>query len=983
MLPYTKVYYQFGAGRVSGPNVRYTGAVLGRARRLHDIVSKGYFDPDVKDTSNSEWGTFSASSLDRLLEAWDYPDFKDGNTIDPETVKVYLNNLEYVSSRFAKSGSDLGAPIAVPQSDGGVLIGQEADEPLSLSPFVEISIDDGVLTINPKKGDSALENQLPGGVRVVPGTIKIKIDFDTHDSLYITDTPIDENIMAIAVGATDFTASSTSPITGEFYVGILGEGTHPVTGVTSNTLKINYEEGTVSGSIVLVSADPEPTLEGSPEVHLLPMVLSPLEALVNLAQGDTFIFGRRTGTDTPNGVSYVINAGSTHAVYSYDGTEGLNLATVRTNYESFPDSMDNDQALRKDILSIDYDNAKVYFSGNQDWDSLNVDYTPFYETYHIAKETRPRRLVKDTQYSIVETGDPSLIGQLTILFSSMVINTRVRDKGTYLLAYDHDPLDYANIVPEVTFVNFISGNLLIEYEEIVTSEAVVNHPFDLQDIAATDDEELINRIGQWDPRNQLGFAIGFTRKLTTLSFFIVPYTTLSGALTEVEKIRRIFWVWNVDTQPNVGFSTWLTQEADPKRSRARHGFEAQTIPDKLTKIFWSQEVSGDLAINIANSQRTFTSSGVNFVTSGVTPGDQFYFEGDETPLTVSFVRPNELRFSERYSRNRDLALNTAEILSDGSIAEFDFMDPIKSPAHADIYVRVVYQQDEGVPQQFEGTLAQALAQDFCSAVGVTGTVVTMEANTGDDYIFISVHMAAVPDDRSGICMIERKLNPTEKTDWALTRQTQANPDYTVTLTSKIQTLKEGDRFGYLPEYAVPGIIFASKLTLLPHMPLSLVSFNTLDSSYSLGMVEGFQDFNKDDHIEALAAAGYLVLNSPVNGQPFCESDNTTGYKLFKETDRGLLSKIVCVRLYGRDTYEVTRKFKGPYNTDNPELLTLINVHLEALRERYIGRSYPLLGTLLKSVANQTVTFDGPFTHITHRISSQDPSRYVENLIIVE
>ena len=71
------------------------------------------------------------------------------------------------------------------------------------------------------------------------------------------------------------------------------------------------------------------------------------------------------------------------------------------------------------------------------------------------------------------------------------------------------------------------------------------------------------------------------------------------------------------------------------------------------------------------------------------------------------------------------------------------------------------------------------------------------------------------------------------------------------------------------------------------------------------------------------------------------------------------------------------------NTGTPELLSLINLTLISLKEKYTVTTYPLLGSLLKSVADTSVTSQGSYTMIVHRISSQDPSRYIDNLIYVE
>ncbi|OQA18188.1 MAG: hypothetical protein BWY61_02069 [Firmicutes bacterium ADurb.Bin354] len=62
---------------------------------------------------------------------------------------------------------------------------------------------------------------------------------------------------------------------------------------------------------------------------------------------------------------------------------------------------------------------------------------------------------------------------------------------------------------------------------------------------------------------------------------------------------------------------------------------------------------------------------------------------------------------------------------------------------------------------------------------------------------------------------------------------------------------------------------------------------------------------------------------------------------------------------------------------------MVNVGLLALKKSYTDTVYPLLGPILKTVADQVVTTEGSTTSITHRISPMDPARYVENTIIVE
>jgi len=85
MLPYTKVTTQFASVTPATVEFRYNGAMFGKARRLHDLVSKKFFTP---------------RDADCLLDAMDLT----GNEIVyenyeyPGMVSVHVQGCKYFSS---------------------------------------------------------------------------------------------------------------------------------------------------------------------------------------------------------------------------------------------------------------------------------------------------------------------------------------------------------------------------------------------------------------------------------------------------------------------------------------------------------------------------------------------------------------------------------------------------------------------------------------------------------------------------------------------------------------------------------------------------------------------------------------------------------------------------------------------------------------------------------------------------------------------
>lgn len=1005
MLPYVRVRYEFSAARVSAPSITYYGCIMGQARRLHDLVSKKYFTPGLYDCGGDPNSAvdfdLKYNSNELVIAPYEYPAIVDGNVIDTDTVKAYIRDLTYIGMYKVRGEADLaagqyiGIPAGTDKSAVRIAVVDEA--PLDVSGMFTIQ-EQTIDTVDYITVDASSLLAAGSGKYIVPGTLCVSFKTDSRD-VVISDFAVSED--ETEVNSTG-SHNSTAPVNGKLRVYASDYATDFE--IALNNMEINYETGAITGGIRIKTSD---SLPGDTYVKNV-WTATPAD-LCNVNAGDDyFVLSRRSYTEAVGyaGVGLIADVAPGTApaggvTLEFTGTEAdMQTAYIKNEFSaSVPDTdgpqQDNTRCMFN-VLDVDYATGVVTGDSGKVYDTTDdVDYRIHMGVVHIAREvtelgTRQayRRLVEGEHYDLITEGAVDIAGQLSINPETLIIRTRVRDDGDpdeFAAEYDSDPELYPAIVPAIAFANFISGSLRIEYEEKVEAGQYLNQPFKLGDVLLDGEDALITRIGQYDPRNMLGFAVGFTRELTTTNFYILPYDTAAKGMIELKKNRFILHIWNVSNSTSKAFSDWIITENEPKQSRFRIGYESAWMPDDLTKISATAGYSGILNTDPVTNRRKFTGTGYNFLNLGVAPGDTFHVPDSDTEYTVQFVSQTAVTFAERYSRAYDYTLR--KLVLSGSDWEYDSYPEGFDKDAVTVKIKVRSLATPPTVEYVEGYVADMAAHDAVTSCGWSGNKLVLVLNTAS-YESIGEPRTAVtpPDEVLDGFSIDRTLNVTEKTNYMVANQIIENPDYVAVLSKDIlfktlETLGTDQYDAMLPNYAHAGIIFAAKITLVPHMPLTELFFDTINSR--IGRVTGFTSFDRDEHLELLGDAGYCMLVSDGDTKPYCLSDFTTGYKIFKETDRGLLSKITPVRLYGKDVYETTKRFKGPYNTDTPELISLINVHLIALKDKYTTVNYTLLGTLLKKVAAPTVAFDGSFTVITHRITSQDPSRYIDNIVYVE
>lgn len=992
-LPYTEVSYIFGAARVAAPSIAYPGVVMGRAKRLHDLQSKGFFEPAIGDTGFGPEFALDYADSEFSLAPFNYPNLISGNSIAVDTVKPYLDNLKYIGLHQVSASLTAGSSyIGIPVTKTSTRLVQVLSDLINFNAKPQVAHDLEIPTqASVSFGGSSIFNPDSGNY-LVPGTFNVGVKITENDEehvLILTDATADqENTAEVkALGI----HNSKLPVTGQLYV--YSDSDYDPFTISQNDLRINYATGQVTGSLIVQfsSATTASSIE-----HANIMQAAPMEML-NVARGDAVVFSRQ-GHDNNVGVQFTVtDVEATGSRPSFEGTENdLTAGELKSRYlAGDPDKGPSDfnTVCEYIITDVDYPNGEVFGGSQQVYNETEeMDYKPHLGIAHIVTENRPRRLRKDVDYELNETGPADFLGQITMNVDTLIINTRVRAmSATTTWAptarnYDDDPSGYPLIAPVMTMDNFISGDFRVEYEENVTSNAILNIAFFLNDkVLAGGEEALIDTIGQFDPRNMLGFGVGLVRKMSTVNFLILPYQTLGAALSNLQEIRRAFHIWNVSEDGTKAFSDWIDRENQPKPSRFRIGYESKKMYDILDKVFPESGYAGTFSTNLTTLRRQLEVSGINLINLNVAPGDTFYDPETGEEYTVEFVSQTVMTFAERFSRLDDYSQRPME---DGPIVWTYQFEAVEGnyPDVDGIRLKFKYVAS-GIVQNIEGTIAEVDGESPFDVVynsNTGGLTLTINPEPGD-HVVGTPRVSAVPANRTVTGFgVRRHLTVSEMANLLVDQKVSNSMAYVSVLSKDIRWKTNPDSAAFdtfLPDYAVAGIIFAAKITFLPHMPLTEVSFDTFLGE--LGEVTGFRAFDRDEHLELLGDAGYCMLNSLPGGKPYCESDFTAGYTIFGETDRGLLSKITPVLLYGKDTYEVTKKFKGPYNTGSSEFVSLINAHLLALKDRYVITPYAMLGTLLKEVGDPSASFDGPFVLIEHNISSQDPARYVLNKIYVD
>lgn len=963
MLPYTQVQYIFGTSSVSPALQTYYGCIMGKATILHDLESHGWFPPKNDDCGGDETTqsynglTYKDGVISVNPEGTDdrlpYPKFTKGNQVDYSTVKTYFANLKYVSIYEADRQI-----LPLNGTSFRVVEPKLTEKDVSVKTFLFPNSDSTFWRTLSVSDANTLDDYVNREV-MVPGTLSISVTLDDAglSELTLIDKyhEGDKDIMSGVIVPSD------SLPAGYVYTGTLR--------YSYNT---DYHAYIFDGAISV-------TKDGDPVVIA---DIGPSKCnTASYENTGTLLIGTGAGAGIAIGPRPDL------------GTQMMDMTDLK---EAFLDidsrtitGDENATVIVKAIRSIDYDLGIV--SIDNILGANNYAPREGLAVIHCADSDHPVRFdAKDP--SPASTFDSST-GEITLDLSELTFTTRDYDyslENPYLGYYDTDPSDVVlrPEIPNVPPCNFISGDFRIEYEERVTSAVRINenglHRTDL-----LSEDELVSYIGQNDPRNQLGFAYAFVRAITSAEFYVLAYTDLQEAFGTLEKYRNIFHIWNVsDAGPEPKFDTWIDLENQKERSRFRIGYQYRPIDESIIRI---QSINATFGVSDSGSY-FIEKTGAGFLsTYGVAPNDTVEAVDEYQTYTAYSVTDDKVTFVESYNKDSSYSKHVAAKVDDNQY-EYTADHPINA---ASLWAKIVYVDPVSGALKTREQSSTSAPTDICDIV-IDGVKVTVTSRLipGSDpeatYKVTSVKLAFKCEPYTTTFKIYKVYTSDEKTQHLIDIQSSSNMANVIVLSKDIKYASQyateeiksasvtTEDVTFLPNYAIPGLIFGTKLATQPHMPLTLVSF----SLPGIGEVMGMRDFSHEN-LEMLLGAGYCMLNSEVGGDPFCETDCTAGYKYYGDSDRGLLSKITPVLMYGKDVYQVTKDWKGPMNTGTPELISGLGMSLVVLKKKYTEVRYNMLGTLLKRVSDAQIAFDGSYIVITHHISSQDPARYIDNIIYVE
>ena len=1014
MLPYTQVQYIFGTSSVSPALQTYYGCIMGKATILHDLESHGWFPPQADDCGGGE-GTTTASydgltfrdgriainpegTDDRLP----YPKFTKGNTVDSSTVKTYFKNLKTVSI-FDR---DM-IVLPVDANCFRLVKGQEPGVTETVT-----SLARSLFVVNPNN-QSELKVSVPSECTfdliterkvMVPGTLK----------LTVTAKVVGEGEEA----EQDFTFSDVDPETGAVFHTLNMDD--EVSGYTcASTISYKFDAAQkfykFEGAIVINDSEGTPLV--LKEIKSADCYYASYESIEDLLIGtgitDKMAFGAAVVVDSTSSTEAGTEEPGTEEPTTEDSEPDSSIfASVDALRGAFLDLDGNTSPATRDqegfalsVTSIDRTSG-IIKAGSTLFEGLNEDkgdYSPRKGFAVIRSASQHPVRFDAMDASEASTFDPAT-GEIALELDGLVFGTRDYDyndtklSDPYLGHYDTDPSDEV-LRPAIADVgcNFISGDLRIEYSESVTSPVRTGENGLYRTDLLSADENIEEYIGQMDPRNQLGFAYGFVRQITSAELYVLACTDLKSGEGTLEKYRNIFHVWYVsDAGYSSDFDSWIDKENQKEQSRFRIGYQFCPIDDSIVRIpsigaTFKVEDSGVYTINKAGAgfQSTY----------GVAAGDTVKCTTDNKTYTVYSSSDDSLTLVESYNADSEYSKHKAVL--DSETGKYVYVADRNVVEDANqISLKVAYVTAAGITKTVFGqwgTSGSAFS-DIVDNVEVAGTEITVTPAV--DANVVSCKVAFKYADYQDNFTIYKVYNSDEKAQHMVDIQSSSNMADVLVLTKNIKysssewrsALGKGESvdqfitsdsvsstdFTFLPDYAAPGLIFGTKLATQPHMPLTLVTFNIP----GIGEVMGMRDFTHDN-LELMLGAGYCMLNSEIGGVPFCETDCTAGYKYYGDSDRGLLSKITPVLMYGKDVYQVTKDWKGPMNTGTPELISGLGMSLVVLKKKYTEVRYNMLGTLLKKVSDAQIAFDGSYIIITHHISSQDPARYIDNIIYVE
>ena len=701
---------------------------------------------------------------------------------------------------------------------------------------------------------------------------------------------------------------------------------------------------------------------------------------------------------------------------------GVKEAFYKAEYQKM--SKPTDETVVVSVGTIDH-TTNIVQSNSASFNS-NVNYAPCLgvAVCRVADD-RPVRFDVDID---------DLTGTIELDCGGLIFDTRDYDyvggESVPLGNYDTDPKDDTGKRPKIydagnMTANFVSGLFRLEYEEqIVSPTKIGENGLYRTDLVSGDIEDY---IGQPDPRNQLGYAYALVRQLTSADLYALVIDDIQTGFDTLEKYRDIFHIWYVSDNPsgaNKNFYDWIDHENQKEQSRFRIGYQYQPIFDEAVK---HERLSAQLIVDPDDTvPYTLHADGAQFISKdNVEVGDTVAEIDNETgkvirTFTIQSVLEEDLTFEDPYRPTYSFtgqAVDDADPEPETQLWQTTEADPDKYYTQESTLISVRYKETVWTPAGTKNDVKvwSGSLDDIDSDLAITAqwndtthvfeaTFIISKEELGEDdqpvmkltRTILSCNFDARQKDYASKFNIYRVYNSEEKVAKLVGDQTSSNMACVTVLTRNVhytspvyQALSEEDKadfdksdnmeeYKFMPDYATPGLVFGTKLATQPHMPLTLVSF----SIDGMGDVTGLREFSRKQ-LERLLEAGYCMINSEIGMLPYCETDCTVGYRYYGDSDRGLLSKITPVLMYGKDVYNVTTVWKGPMNTGTPELLNGLGTALTVLKQKYTGTHYNLLGTLLKSVADASISFDGSHIIIEHHISSQDPARYIDNTVYVE
>ena len=583
-----------------------------------------------------------------------------------------------------------------------------------------------------------------------------------------------------------------------------------------------------------------------------------------------------------------------------------------------------------------------------------IDESGYYRTMVDASTTTTTS--SDAIY-INSTGPAADLADITISPASIDVSTYGRTSSS-------------NIAPSYIVDNFISGNLYIEYEAEIRNASYLNQMIKVDPNNMT---SLYAQIGKADPRNWLGFAAYLVNQITSTSeFYVMPISTastgLSTALNTVSAYRDILHVAVLSDEYSGTLDSWIAAENDPDESRFRIGYipvELQESWYKLgTSSAYSSLTDGTLYFPATSGEKIYfetTDPSVDFNISQVAAGDIFVSSTTYGTYTISEVFNQTLVMQETVTDTDTITLSGAFAPSTPSLGGTVSNGLGQTGTIEYISGTTVIISMTSGTFSAGNTLTDASGNTTTIAVGGVAN------GGGATATSIKAYRSLTASEQAS------RMSSVQSSDNSyLTKILCESIPYTYTNVSTsadaIYTL--GRQFGII-------FPFALKISVPPHQPLTFLEF----SGFGFGTIGKSSGHFGATDFETLVAAGYFVMTNDLGSDPYCIRDVTCGIKTGTELN-GILSKIDPVLRYAKDVWNLTRPYIGKYNVVD-DVSTAIALKLSALKEKYVGRNYRYLGTLLYSASDPQISEVSNGYRIDYTVVPQDALVEINNFIVVE